>query len=103
LEYYGLLRKVSQVSYFRKIYGCSLWFSSKRSLVHNVYAFGWVDGLDGSDKPVAPPWKSLHKSRVVGRVIQSPTESFDGRVKAMFKIHVGVSRPESPVKLFARN
>jgi hypothetical protein len=71
--------------------------------VQNWHAFVCIDGLDRSKKPIAPPRQSLYKSRVVGRVIQGPTEPLDGRVKAMFKIHIGVSRPESPLKLFARN
>jgi hypothetical protein len=82
--------------------GCRLWFS-RRSLVHNGDIFGCLESLDRSEKPIAPPRKSLHKSRVVGRVIESPTEPLDSRVKAMFKIYVGVGRPESAVKFFARN
>jgi hypothetical protein len=69
----------------------------------NTCVFFCSNGLDRSEKPVAPPRQSLHKSRVVGRVIESPTKPLDGRVKAMFKIPIGVSGPESPVKFFARN
>ena len=38
-----------------------------------------------------------------GRIIESLPEPLHGRVQAMFKIHVGVSGPESLAKLVARN
>src|SRR5579862_4722341 len=65
--------------------------------------FAGCNGFDRGQKSITTPWKSLHKSRVVGRVIESPAESLDGGVEAVFKINVSVSRPESPVKLFARH
>src|SRR5580704_7042733 len=69
----------------------------------NRCVFFRSNGLDRSEKPVAPPRQSLHKSRVVGRVIEGLTEPLDGCVKAMFKIYIGVSGPQSPVKFLARN
>jgi hypothetical protein len=56
-----------------------------------------------SDKPVAAPRQSLHKSGGVSRVAECLTKPFDGGVKAMLKVHEGVSGPKFPVKLFARN
>src|SRR4051794_37901715 len=47
-------------------------------------------------RPVAAPRQSLHKSGVVSRVAESLTEPFDGRVKAVLKVHEGVSGPKFP-------
>src|SRR5580700_3758488 len=61
------------------------------------------DNLDRGDEPIPAPRESLHKPRIVGRVVERLAEPLDGCVQAMFKIHKGVCRPELAVKLFARN
>jgi len=66
-------------------------------------AFFCSNGLDWSEKSITAPRQRLHKSRAVSGVVKSPAEPFHSRVKAMFKIHIGVSRPEPLAKLVARN
>src|ERR1700722_11222143 len=61
------------------------------------------DDLYRGDEPIPAARESLHKPRIVGRVVESLTEPLDGCVQAMFKIHKGVCRPELAVKLFARS
>ena len=60
-------------------------------------------GLGRVYDQLAPPRKSLHKSRIAGRVIKSLPEPLYSRVQAVFKIPVGFGGPEPLAQLIARN
>jgi hypothetical protein len=86
----------------RNFLGCRYGFVKSNS-GDNRRAFFCSNGFDWSEKSITAAGQSLHKSRVVSGVVQSPAEPFHSRVKAMLEIHIGVSRPEPLTKLVARN
>jgi hypothetical protein len=86
----------------RRFFGCRHWLL-RRNFGDNGYVFVCFNGLDWSEKSITAPRQSLHKSRVVSGVVQSPAKPFHSRIKAMLEIHIGVNRPEPLAKLVACN
>jgi hypothetical protein len=98
------VRPVSLILFvcFGRVGGCRRWCNRSRQ-INGCHVAADGNGLDGRDKPVTAARESFYKSRVVGRVAKSLTKSFYSCVKAVFKINEGISGPEFPVKLLARN